>query len=212
MSLRAGAHSVYENAIKQFSRKAKTRAPLFLVIEQTVAVPPTKLNSGQCFIVDMCLNGEAVIKGGREGERILFAFQTTDAPWPDFQPDMHVINSVLAAVKVEQNHTGHIEKLHECSCFVNREGQAVYHFPSLRMSVNLGTASHVEPPDLSDKGARIGSVLQEMMSESDPVLTELFDSMVMDKTKDDNYLRLWYLRLWQALERCEESNGEASTV
>ena len=208
VSLRAGAHSVYENAIKQFRKKAKTRAPLFLVIEQTVAVPPTKLNSGQCFIVDMFLNGVAMIKGGREGERTLVAFQTTGAPWPDFQPDIHAINSVLAAVKVEQNHTGHIEKLHECSCFVNSEGHAVYHFPSLRASINLGTASRIEPSDLSNKGARIGSMLQEMMFESDPVLTELFDSMVMDKTKDDSYLRLWYLRLWQALDDAKSQMGK----
>ena len=208
VSLRAGAHSVYENAIKQFRKKAKTRAPLFLVIGQTVAVSPTKLNSGQCFIVDMCLNGVAMKKGGREGERTLVAFQTTDAPWPDFQPDMHAINSVLAAVKVEQNHSGHIEKLHECSCFVNSEGHAVYHFPSLRISANLSTASRVEPSDLSDKGARIGSMLQEMMSESDPVLTELFNSIMMDKTKDDNYLRLWYLRLWQALDDARAHMGK----
>ena len=43
-------------------------------------------------------------------------------------------------------------------------------------------------------------MLESMLSESEPVLTELFDSIVMDKTKDDNYLRLWYLRLWQALD------------
>ena len=200
VSLRAGVHSVYENAIKKSRKKANLHAPLFLVIEQNASVPPTKLNSGQCFTVDECLNGVAMIKGGREGERTLFAIQTSDAPWPDIQADMHAVNMVLTAVKVEQNHTGHLEKLHQSSCFASSEGHAVYHFPTPRMSANLSALSRVEPSDLSEKGARIGSMLQEVVSESEPVLAELFDSIVMDKTKDDNYLRLWYLRLWQALE------------
>ena len=200
MSLRAGIHSVYEDAVKESRKKANPDTPLFLVIEQSSAVPPMKLNSGQCFTVDECLDGVAMIKGAREGERTLVAFQTSDAPWPDFQADMHAINIVLTAVKVEQNHTGHLEKLHQSSCFASREGHAVYHFPSPRMSANLSALSRIESSDLSEKRAKMGSMLQEMMSESEPVLTEMFDSIVMDKTKDDNYLRLWYLRLWQGLE------------
>ena len=39
-----------------------------------------------------------------------------------------------------------------------------------------------------------------MMSDSHPFAMEMFDSIVLDKSKDDGYLRLWYLRLWQALE------------
>ena len=112
---------------------------------------------------------------------------------------MHAVNTVLAAVKVEQNHTGHIEELYHCDCFVSSEGHAVYTL-SPSMSGTASVVSRLEPARLSEKAERIGSIIKSMLSESEPVLTELFDSIVMDKTKDDNYLRLWYLRLWQALD------------
>ena len=199
VSLRAGVRRVYEKAIEQSRKQANPTPPLFLVIEQTAAVPTTVLNSGQCFTVDECRDGKEMIEGGREGGRAFVAFHTADAPWPDFQTDMHAINMALAAVKVEQNHTGHIEKLYHCDCFVSSEGHEVYTL-SPSMSGTASVVSRLEPARLSEKADRIGSMIKSMMSESEPVLTELFDSIVMDKTKDDNYLRLWYLRLWQALE------------
>ena len=199
VSLRAGVRRTYEKAIKQSRQQTNPTPPLFLVIEQTAAVPPTLLNSGQCFTVDERREGKEMIEGGREGGRSFLAFQTADAPWPDFQSDMHAINTALAAIKVEQNHTGHIEELYQCDCFVNSEGHAVYTL-SPSMSGIASLASRLEPSDLEEKAKRIGSMLESMLSETDPVLTELFDSIVMDKTKDDNYFRLWYLRLWQVLD------------
>ena len=46
-----------------------------------------------------------------------------------------------------------------------------------------------------------------MPADSEPVAAELFDSILLDKTKDDGYLRLWYLRLWQALEDAKRHLG-----
>ena len=71
---------------------------------------------------------------------------------------------------------------------------------SPRMSAAALVVSRLETSDLSKKAKRIGSMLQEMISDLDPVAMELFDSIVLDKSKDDNYLRLWYLRLWQSLD------------
>lgn len=45
------------------------------------------------------------------------------------------------------------------------------------------------------------------MSDSEPTALELFDSIMLDKTRDDSYLRLWYLRLWQALEDAKRHLG-----
>ena len=45
------------------------------------------------------------------------------------------------------------------------------------------------------------------MSDSDPVASELFDSIVLDKTMDDGYFRLFYLRLWQAVEDAKKHLG-----
>lgn len=199
VSLRANVSRIYEDAIKQSGKKTDQDAPLFLVIEETAEVPPTELNSGQCYLVDECLDGVPMIEGGRTGERAFLAFHTSDAPWPDFQTNMHAVNKVLAAVKVEQNYTGHIEMLHQSSCFVSGDGQAVY-TQNIKMSADLSGMSRIDPSELGKKAEKIGSMLNLMMSESEPVLAELFNSIVMDKTKDDYYLRQWYLRLWQALD------------
>ena len=202
VSLRASVRNIYEKALEQSNRQRHSKVPLFVVIEEYVEVSPTVLNSGECCIIDECRDGEAVIKGGREGKSFLLACRTSDGSWPDFHTDMSVVNLVLAAVKVEQNVLRHIEELYNGSCFVSSEGQAVY-TPSPTMSAVGKLGPHPEPPDLKEKAGRIQVVLQEMMEDSEPAAPELFDSIILDKTKDDSYLRLWYLRLWQALEDAE---------
>ena len=61
VSLRAGVCRAYEDAIKQSRQQTNPTPPLFLVIEQTAAIPPTVLNSGQCFTVDECRDGMEMI-------------------------------------------------------------------------------------------------------------------------------------------------------
>lgn len=194
--LRASVSNIYEKALEQANQQSPPKVPLFVVIEEYTEVPPTVLNSGECFI-----------KGGREGEKALFAERTIDGSWPDFHPDMHLVNIVLAAVKVEQNVTGHIEELHRSACFVNSKGQAVYIHPSPTISANLESFSYLEPPALMEKADRIEALLQRMIADSEPAAAELFDSILLDKTKDDSYLRLWYLRLWQALDDAKRYLG-----
>lgn len=207
VSLRAGVHSTYEKAVEQANRRQpRSEVPLFVVIEEYAEVSPTVLNSGECFMIDEHRGGEAMIEGGREGGRSILAFRTSDGSWPDFHADMHIVNVVLAAVKVEQNVTGHIEKLYSCSCFVSSERKAVYTL-NPTMNASAQTISRLEPPDLGEKASRIESMLQRMMSDSEPTASELFDSILLDKTKDDGYLRLWYLRLWQALEDAKKHLG-----
>lgn len=209
--LRASVRSTYAKAVEQanqLQRQPHPEVPLFVVMEEYAEVPPTVLNSGECFTIDKCRDGEAIIEGGREGERaLLFACRTSDGSWPDFHADMSVVNRVLAAIKIEQNVTGHIENLCNSSCFVSSEGQAVYTLSGTMGPFSLEITSRTKPPDLKKKSDKIGALLQEMMSDSEPVVAELFDSILLDKTKDDSYLRLWYLRLWQALEDAKKYLG-----
>ena len=202
VSLRASVRSIYEKAVEQANQQPHPQVPLFVVMEEHADVSPTVLNSGECSMIDECR-----IKGGREGEKALVAERTIDGSWPDFHADMSVVNVVLAAIKMEQNVTGHIEELHGSACFVNSEGQAVYIRPSPTISANPETISYLEPPDLREKADRIESMLRRMVSDSKPTASELFDSILLDKTKDDGYLRLWYLRLWQALDDAKNDLG-----
>ena len=207
VSLRANVRNIYEKALEQSSRQPHPEVPLFVVIEEYVEVPPTVLNSGECFMIDECRDGKAMIKGGREGKRTLLACRTSDGSWPDFHADLNIVNVVLAAVKLEQNVPRHIEELYNGSCFVSSEGQAVYTLsPTLSLG-RLEVTSRPKPPALKEKADRVGALLQGMMSDSEPVAAELFDSILLDKTKDDSYLRLWYLRLWQAVEDAKRHLG-----
>ena len=200
VSLRARVLSTYEKAFEQAKLQTHPHVPLFIVIGKCTEVAPKVLNSDWCFTVDECLNGEAMLEGGREGESTLLAVKNNDGSWPDFKDDAHAVNIVLAAIKVEQNITHHIEELYSCSCFVSSEGQAVHAFSPTMGAASIQNVSLLESRDIREKAARIESMLQSMMTDSDPAERELFDSMVLEKTKDDGYFRLWYLRLWQALD------------
>lgn len=199
VSLRDGVRRTYQRAVEQAKQRANPDAPLFVAIEEYADVPSTVLNSGECFTIEECQGGTPIIEGGREGKECLLAFKTGDGSWPQFDSDSRTINMVLAAVMSEQNFTHHIEELYNCSCFVSSIGEAV-HSMSPTMSATLQTASPLESEDVQERADGIASMLREMMSDPDPTARELFDSMVLDNTKDDGYLRLLYLRLWQALE------------
>ena len=197
VSLRAVVQSTYEKALSQPKR---TIGKLFLVIEQNSEITPTKLTDEQCFTVDEVRDGEAVIPGGREGERALVAVRTVDCPWPDYRYDMGRVNIVLAAVKAMQDVTGSIRQLCDCACFVSSEREAVIILDRTTTTGATGsTTSPLTPDALEDRASRIRAMLGNMMKDSELSAKELFDSVVLDETMDDDYLRLWYLRLWQAL-------------
>ena len=207
VSLRDGVRRTYEQALEQARRQTQPNLPLFLIVEEHREFDPTILNSGECFTIDECRDGVALIEGGRKGERAIVAVKTSDGSWPDFNADAHAVNTVLAAVKMEQNITGHIEELYSCSCFVSSEGQAVYTLAPTLGPAGAHVVSRLESRDVREKADRLKSMLQAMMSDAEPTVPELFDSLVLDNTEDDSYLRLWYLRLWQAVEDAKKFLG-----
>ena len=107
VSLRAGVRKIYKKAVEQVNQQTPPKVSLFLVVEEHTQVPSTVLNSGECFAIDECREGEALIEGGREGERTLLAVKTINGSWPDFYTDTHRVNLILAAVKAEENVTHH---------------------------------------------------------------------------------------------------------
>ena len=123
VSLRDGVDRVFRG---EEERQTPPHRPLFVVIERYENVPATTFDKGECFVVDERRDGEELVEGGREGEKALQAVKTSNGAWPDFTPDMEGVNTVLAALKVEQGVTHHIEERYSCSCFVTDDGQAVY--------------------------------------------------------------------------------------
>ena len=203
VSLRHGVGEAHDRALKA-KEVDEHWQPLFLVVEEASDVQATFLNSGECYAVDEWIDGQPVVEGGRAGHKALVVFKTTDGSWPSFPVDRHKINVVLTAVKTERSFTGHIEELYSCDCLVTCDGRCVYYLVPTT-SATARVIGRVD--DARQMAAELTSILRRMMLESDSSTLELFDAMIPKKTQDDEYLRLWYLRLWQALEDAKKQLG-----
>ena len=209
VSLRDGVDRIYR---KELSKKKAPILPIFLVTEQYESVPVTKFENGECFLIDERRDDKALITGGREGEQALLAIRTINGVWPDFSPDQHAVNTVLAALKVEQNIMHHIEELNSYSCFVSDDEQAVYTVHT-KMGNDYGSLRVLSPVDtngLRETVDGVRSIHDGLLRDSvrKPQVAELIDSILLDNTQDDGHFRLWYLRLWQAVVDCKKLLGE----
>ncbi|MCY4646075.1 MAG: hypothetical protein OXE73_04295 [Gammaproteobacteria bacterium] len=195
----------YTKALEQASDRSNARVPLFLIVEEFVPTPPTALSGGQCYSIEEVRDGQQVIEGGREGKTTLLAIKTADGPWPDTSADpraINAINAVLVAVKSELDATDHIAELCSVDCFVTDDGRAVY--PMMpTMSATARVTRGVNSTDVAEGADRMASMLEEIMSDSEQVVPELLDSLVLGESRNDEYLRLWYLRLWEALKEAK---------
>ena len=197
-SLRAGIECAYR---KQTGPHTSRR--MFVVIEQDARVQPTTFENGECFMIDEHREGRAIIEGGREGKRALLAVRTVDGAWPSFSPDIQGRNSVLAALKIEQNVAHPIVEFYSCSCFVSDDDRPIYTLHPT-MGIRYGGVRVTSPVDqhaLEAKVTRIRSIHAGLRKDSEalPQVAELVDSVLVDDTKDEGHFRLWYLRLWQAV-------------
>ena len=194
VSLRKEVARVYK---QERVRQSDPQAPIFLVVEQHEHVPTITLDK-ECFVVD-----GSYLQGGEKGDQALLAIRTVDGSWPDFSPDTHAVNLVLAAVKVEQNVTCYTIEHCATSCFVTDDGRAVATVAP-RMNIVYGglrVESRLEEKDLESKVDRIRLTLEGIRKDAaaKPQIAELMEAVLLDRSEDDKYFRLWYLRLWQAL-------------
>lgn len=199
-SLRDVVARVYERECNQCKHP---NVPVFLVVEQREGVPATGLER-ECFAIDA-----SHIEGGKKGQLALLAIKTTDGKWPDFVPDSHTVKLLLAAIKVERGITHYIMEHVNRSCFVTDDNRAVV---ALKPEVNVTYGgvrvdSRLDEKDLAMKVKNIGRVFERMRrdAESKPQAAELLESILLDKSDDDKYFRLWYLRLWQAFMDARKS-------
>lgn len=201
VSLRAGVRRTYTKVLEHSNSQVISDFPLFLVIEESICLPPTTLDRGECFITNEYQDGVEIIEGGRPGKRALTLVKTADGAQPEFKASMEMVNVVLAAVKIEQDTTDPIKELYRCCCFVDEKGNAVYSL-SPTMSARVSLISRLRESYIHDKAPRIERMIETMIgtSESDLHLKELFESLRLDATECDNTLRLWYLRLWQVVD------------
>ena len=188
---------------KKIRSQQKGRIPVFLVIEEDNHLTPVRMIKGECSISDEVLlrDGEKVpvLVGGRENEQFITAWATVDGAWPTIPSNQQQADLILAAVRVAQQTPDQIRKYVDQSCLVTDDGRFV---EMIRPTVSARgqTATVTDSKTLRSRAAEIRKAIGAMaLDTTTPHMKLLVRSMYSDEHKDDSYLRLQYLRLWQSL-------------
>ena len=197
-------HEVGRTVDKLQSQK-RGRVPVYVVIEERNDLEPVAMLNGECSIMDEVFvkDGKKVplLVGGREGERFITAWPTTDGAWPTPPNNQTLVNLILAAIRVGQRTSDPIRKYIDQSCFVTDDGQFVMMTPPPRVSLRMSTSVSMDADAFKSKTAQIRQAIAAMEPDLvSPHLALLVNSMYSDEHKGDAYKRLEYLRLWQSLE------------
>ena len=209
-------HEVSRTAEKIKSQKGE-HVPVFLVIEEHNELVPVDMINGECSITDEVFvrDGKRVpaLVGGREGERFITAWPTSDGAWPQPPSNHTLVNLILAAVRVAQQTSDPISKYIDHSCFVTEDGQFVVMMPPARISLRATTSLPMDAGAFKSNAAEIRQAITAMVPDlAIPHMTLLVNSMYSDEHKDDAYKRLEYLRLWQSLEETAKKLGYGGQV
>ena len=171
----------------------------YLVVEEQGSICGCRMDRGECW-----LGPDA----GRDGVVI---FKASGGAWPEFTEKTDRDTVLLAAIRMMTKRV-HPFELHARSvCYVTDQGEPA-HPIAMQMSVAYGGARVTSPipEDTVVKWAnKIGERVEGLRRASaDIAVNELLTAIRLDKAQDDEFFRLWYLRLWQALRDV----GEFCTV
>lgn len=162
----------------------------YLVVEERGPITDCRMDQGECWL------------GPNNGKDGVVFFKAIGGAWPTFNEQAERDLALLAAMRTMTKVT-HPFELHVRSvCFITDKGEPA-HSMVMEMNVAYGGArvikqipggSVVEWADqLADNAERL------RRASTDPAVHELLAAIRFDKTGEEEYFRLWYLRLWQAL-------------
>ena len=188
---------------KRIRSQQKGRVPVYLVIEENNELIPVEMIKGECSISDEVRVRDdeevPVLVGGRVDEKFIIAWATVDGAWPTIPSNQQLVNLILAGVRVAQQTPDPIRKYVDQSCLVTDDGRFV-EMMRPTMSARGQTATVMDSNTLRSRAGEIRKAVAAMESEiATPHMALLVNSMYSDEHKDDSYLRLDYLRLWQSL-------------
>ncbi len=195
-------HEVGETDEKIKSQQ-KGRVPVFLVIEEFGELTPVEMVKDECSISDEIVvrDGKKVpmLIGGREGEQFITAWHTLDGAWPNVPTNQHLVNMILAGVRVGQQTPDPIRKYLDQNGLVTDDGRFVEMIRPT-MSARVSTATPMDTTAYRDRASEIRRAIADMERDiGTPHMALLVNSMYRDEHKDDTYQRLQYLQLWQSL-------------
>ena len=185
-------------------KSQQQRIPVFLVIEECNQLTPVEMMSGECSISDEVAirDGEkqAILVGGREGEKFITAWATTNGAWPELPNNRPVVNLILAGVRVGQQTPDPIPKHLDQNGLVTDGGRFV-EMVRFTMSARGSVAKPMDSAAYRNKVVEISRAIASMERDvSKPHMALLINAMYRDEFKDDAYQRLHYLQLWQSLQ------------
>ena len=156
------------------------------------------------------------IKREHDGSEVLLIADCDDAPAPRPNERMSSIDTVLAAAKVEFGITEGIEKTFDARCYKTDVGVCIHPY---NIQFRLGGVTLLSPmtlEDLTAKAEATGILAAQMRASIAGVseggrrrriaqfgtrLEDLIGALHLEPSLDDAYLRLWYLQLWDRIEK-----------
>ena len=195
------------HAVGETDEKVKSqqngRVPVFLVIEEVNKLTPVEMIKGECSIEDEVVlrDGEKIpmLVGGREGEQFITAWHALDGAWPELLNNEHLVNMILAGVRVGQQTPDPIRKYVDEICLVTSDGRFVVMMRPTA-SARVSIAKPMDTTAYSERVSGIRSAIAAMAQDiSAPHMALLYKAMYRNEYEDDAYQRLQYLRLWESL-------------
>ena len=152
-----------------------------------------------------------------EGQEKSFIYDCIDAPAPDLTDTTASMNIVLTAIRAEFEIAEAMQKVFDNSCYKTDEGQCLYEGGKLSVTAHLTKIGPpITPDSLMDKVeaskllvTKIGESIERDKIESlrddadgfGTRLGEMVEALQLDPSLDSAYLRLWYLQLWDRVEK-----------
>ena len=163
----------------------------YLTIEESGQVIECVMDEGECWENPDELGGGVVI------------FKISGRPWPKFSEKTEWDISLLTSMRM-RTHVSHPFELYARSVLFITDCGEPAHALNVEMSVSYGGLRVTKPiPDgeLSKWADDTGQAAERLrIVSTDSAIRELLAATRLDEAKDDEYFRLWYLRLWQAME------------
>lgn len=162
----------------------------YLVVEEEGPISGCKMDQGECW------------PGPEAGAEGVVIFKIIGGSWPEFNEKTGRDNLLLAAMRAITRKEHPFEFHGRTVSYVTDHGEPAH---AIKVDVNIayGGGRAISPiPDakvmdwateLEDRAERL------RRASADPAVRELLNAIRLDKARDDEYFRLWYLRLWQAL-------------
>ena len=162
----------------------------YLVVEEKGPITDCRMDQGECWL------------GPDNGKDGVVIFKAIGGAWPTFNEQAERDLALLAGMRTMTKVTHPFELRVRSVCFITDKGEPA-HPMAMKMNVAYGGARVIKQvPDgsvvewvdqLADNAERL------RRASADPAVHELLAAIRLDKGGDDEYFRLWYLRLWQAL-------------